>query len=128
MDLKNFGIFFLRLGFAIPMAIGHGWSKLMNFKSAMHTFPDPLHIGSTLSLALTVSSELLCAAMIALGLFTRLASIPLIISMSVAFFVVHGPDPFQKKELAFLYLVAFILTFIFGPGKYSLDKIFRSVE
>lgn len=125
MDLKSLGILVLRLGFALTMVIKHGWSKLMNFGSMMGTFPDPLNIGSTASLALAVSSELLCALLVTLGLFTRLASIPLIISMAVAFFIVHGQDAFSKKEMAFLYMIAFLAIFILGSGKYSLDKWFR---
>jgi putative oxidoreductase len=41
--------------------------------------------------------------------------------MCIAFFVVHGSDPFAVKELAFIYLVVFILLYIAGPGKFSLD-------
>jgi putative oxidoreductase len=43
--------------------------------------------------------------------------------MVVAFFVVHGGAPFATKELSFIYLAAFILLFITGPGKYSFDAI-----
>lgn len=128
MDLKSLGILCLRLGFGLTMAIQHGWSKLMNFTSSMEAFPDPLHLGSTISLALTVSSELFCALLVALGLFTRLASVPLMVTMAVAFFIIHGNDLFNKKEMAFLYMIAFLVIFILGPGKYSLDKRIRSVE
>lgn len=38
------------------------------------------------------------------------------------FFVIHGSDPFAVKELAFVYLVVFILMYITGPGKFSIDR------
>ena len=34
----------------------------------------------------------------------RLAMLPMIFTMCIAFFVVHGSDPFAVKELAFIYL------------------------
>jgi putative oxidoreductase len=42
--------------------------------------------------------------------------------MIVAAFIVHFDDPFKNKELALLYLAGFLIIFIIGPGKYSLDK------
>ncbi len=37
--------------------------------------------------------------------------IPMIFAMGMAFFVIHGNDPFSLKELAFVYLVVFILIY-----------------
>jgi len=42
--------------------------------------------------------------------------------MAVAAFVVHAGDPFSKMEMSLLYLLLFITLFIFGPGKYAIDK------
>jgi putative oxidoreductase len=42
--------------------------------------------------------------------------------MFVAAVVVHGADPFQKKELAVLYLVGFTAIACLGAGKYALGK------
>ena len=46
---------------------------------------------------------------------------PLAITMFVAFFVVHGDDPFRDKELAFLYLACFTALVMTGAGRYSID-------
>ena len=48
--------------------------------------------------------------------------IPMIFTMCVAFFIVHGNDPFAVKELAFVYLVVFVLMYIIGPGKFAVDR------
>jgi putative oxidoreductase len=45
--------------------------------------------------------------------------------MSVAFFIVHGQDPFNKKELAFAYLLSYLAIFFVGPGKFSIQEIFK---
>lgn len=55
----------------------------------------------------------------------RLAMIPMVFTMAVAFFVIHGNDPFATKELAFVYLVVFILMYIIGPGKFAVDRWIR---
>jgi putative oxidoreductase len=43
-------------------------------------------------------------------------------TMLVAAFIVHLDDPFKRKELALLYLVGFLIIFLMGPGKYSVNK------
>ena len=45
-----------------------------------------------------------------------------IYDVCVAFFIVHGNDPFAVKELAFVYLVVFVLMYIIGPGKFAVDR------
>ncbi len=121
----DIGALLLRLAFGGTMLVQHGLPKLLSFSSKMDRFPDPIGLGSTVSLSLAVSAEVFCAAAVVVGLFTRLAAIPLMITMLVAFFVVHGGDPFQKRELAFVYLVAYAAIALIGPGRFSLDRKLR---
>lgn len=62
-----------------------------------------------------------------MGLFTRFALIPLIITMVVAGFVIHANDPLfdrgPSKELALMYLFPYIILFLTGPGRFSLDHV-----
>ena len=44
-----------------------------------------------------------------LGLFTRLSAIPLIITMLVAWLMVHISDPFGDMELPVFYLVSYVV-------------------
>jgi putative oxidoreductase len=98
----------------------HGIPKLMNFSERMSTFPDPIGLGSPFALSLTVFSEVLCAGLLLLGIKTRYVAIPLAITMFVAAFVIHADDPFQKKELALMYLSAYLVLFFTGGGKLQL--------
>lgn len=109
----------LLLGF---LFMSHGLQKLSNFDALSGSFPDPLGVGSNASLGLAIFGELACSIGFIFGLFYRLALIPMIFTMGVAFFVIHGSDPFAVKELVFVYLGLFILMFIAGPGKYALDR------
>lgn len=128
MDFNSLGLLILRVGLGLGMAIGHGLPKLLSFSSKMGTFPDPLGIGSTLSLSLALSAEFLCAIAIVLGVFTRLVSVPLIITMATAFFIIHRMDVWGEKEMSFLFLIGFLTLFCTGAGRYSVDAIFRGVK
>ncbi len=101
----------------------HGIPKLMKLINGDLGFADPLGIGMTPSLILTVFAEFLCALLILVGFKSKWATIPLMITMLVAAFVVHGSDPWNKKELALLYFAVYLAIYTFGSGKYSLDNI-----
>lgn len=116
----NIGMLLLRLA-AGAMIIPHGYAKLKGFSKMSGQFADPFHIGSTLSLSLTIFAEFFCGMLIVLGLFTRLASIPLIIAMAVALFYAHHGDIFGKGEMAALFLSIFLTILLVGPGRASVD-------
>ena len=119
----SFGMLILRAGVGSLMLVQHGLDKLMHFAQKAPRFSDPFHIGSTTSLSLVVFAEFFCAAFIILGLFTRLAAIPLVIAMSVALFYRHKGLFFGEGESAGLFLVSFLAVLIMGPGKASLDRL-----
>ena len=84
---------------------------------------DPLGVGSPTSLAMAVFGEVVCALLVALGLFTRFAAAVLAITMATAFFLVHkaalsGPG---SGELAFVYLAGWVALLVAGAGRFSLD-------
>ena len=54
---------------------------------------------------------------------TRWTVIPLIFTMIVALFIVHGSDPFSDKEMALLYLGGYVVILMMGSGKYSVDHL-----
>ena len=104
------------------MLMNHGIDKWANYQELSAVFPDPLGIGSPLSLGLAIFGELACSMAFIIGFLYRLAMIPMIFTMCVAFFIVHADDPFAVKELAFVYLVVFVLMYIVGPGKFAVDR------
>lgn len=121
-QLQNaWGLLILRLGSAGMLFGAHGWDKLSNLSDKAGSFPDPLGIGSIFSLFLAVFAETVCALLVTLGCFTRLAAIPLVINMLVAALLVHGDDPWSKKEFALLYAIPFVTILLTGPGPYSFD-------
>ncbi|WP_422860042.1 DoxX family protein [Flagellimonas sp. S174] len=119
--LVHLGLALLRI-LPSAMMLTHGFPKLQKLLSGNMEFPNPLGIGSAPSLFLCVVGEFLCPVLLIIGFKTRWAAIPAAITMAVAAFIVHGSDPFGKKELALLYFTIFVVVFLLGPGKYSIDK------
>jgi putative oxidoreductase len=122
----DIALLLIRIIFGSFMIYGHGWRKLLRlFGDEPIQFADPFGLGPVPSLALAVFAEVVCAAFIIFGAFTRFAAIPLIITMFVAAFVANWEGTFGDKELALLYLFAFASLAIAGPGWYSVDAQLR---
>jgi putative oxidoreductase len=119
--LQSVGLLVIRLGFGGVMLWAHGLPKLLEFGDRVGKF-DPIGLGGHVSLSLAIFAELICSALVMLGLVTRLATVPLIVTMLVAVFVAHADDPWNKKELAVMYLTAFSALLISGAGSFSLDR------
>ena len=117
---RDIGLLVLRLAFG-GMMLTHGVPKLLAFSEKADSFPDPIGVGSALALTLAVFAEVVCAGLVIVGAFTRLAVIPLMVTMAVAAFIVHGSDPLERKELALLYLAAFLVIGLLGAGRHSVD-------
>lgn len=125
MFMQNLGLFILRV-FPGFMMLTHGWPKLSNFSNLYNQFPDPLGLGSGLSLILTVGAEFGCTLLLILGVLTRLSATPLLITMLVAAFIVHGDDPFQKKELALMFATTYASIILLGPGQWAIgSRLFK---
>ena len=124
--LLDVSFLFVRVSTALTMLFAHGVGKWMGFSKIAPNFPDPLgFLGSKLSLALVVGSEVLGALLMALGLLTRWSSFSLLFTMFVAAFIHHGADPFKQKELAVIYGLLFLFFTFAGGGKYSLDHLIK---
>lgn len=119
----DIALLLMRLGFGFFMAYGHGLGKIMNYAEYKGQFLDFMGLGPAFSLDLTIFAEFFCSIFIFLGLGTRLAAIPLIITMLVAITVVHSADPFAQQEMAWHYLLIYVILLIMGSGRYSLDAI-----
>ena len=113
---------FLRLGIGFLM-MWHGYDKLLHFSILHNQFLNFMGLGSTFSLTLVIFAEFFCSLFLVLGLFTRLSSIPLIMTMCVALFKVHQGDFFGKGEVAALYLISYVVLLFLGPGRVSVDSM-----
>jgi len=94
---EDFGRLVLRVSAGGTMFWQHGWPKLMSFAERADSFADPFGLGSTFSLILIIIAEVLCA-LVVLGLWTRVALIPLIIGMAVIVFMVKGDAASRRRS------------------------------
>ncbi len=119
--LLHLGLLILRLGFSLGL-MTHGYGKFLNVINRNFKFSDPIGIGISPSLILASFGEFIAPIFIIIGWKTRLFSIFPIFTMLVAFLIVHDGDSFSRKEKSLMYLIAFIVIYFTGPGKYSIDK------
>ncbi|MDC6363242.1 MULTISPECIES: DoxX family protein [Flavobacteriaceae] len=119
--LVHLGLALLRIVPSVFM-LTHGYPKLLKLINGNTEFANPFGIGEAPSLFLAVIGEFICPLLMVIGFKTRWAAIPTAITMAVAAFMIHGADPFGTKEKALLFFVVFVVIFLLGPGKYSVDK------
>jgi putative oxidoreductase len=122
-SVTGIALLLTRAGIAALM-LTHGIPKLvMLLSGAPVQFPPVMGMSPELSLGLAVFAEVICSVLILAGFGTRLATVPLIITMLIAATIIHSADPLAIKEPALLYLLAFIVLLIAGSGKYSIDYL-----
>ena len=112
----------LRVGFGLLMIPKHGWAKIQKFPELSETFMNFMGLGSKISLGLVIFSEFFCSILLILGLFTRAAVIPLIITI-IVIMNKHNWEFFGKQELVTAFMFGYLAIFFLGGGKYSLDHI-----
>lgn len=121
---KDVGLLILRVVFGIVLIYGHGFDKIAAiFSGEEIQFMDPIGIGAILSFYLAAFAEFICALFLIMGLFSRIATLILVINF-IVIFIFHAfivGDDFSILELRYLYLFTFIALFFTGPGKFSLD-------
>ena len=115
----------LRLFFGF-LFLTHGIDKLANFEVLSYSFPDPLGMGSHLSLVLVILAEVFCTLTFIGGFLFRISLLPMLFAMFIAFFYAHGGS-IADGELAFIYLGVFLLLLVTGPGRYSADYLIYRV-
>lgn len=113
----------LRFVFGGVFLFYHGYGKINAYNDILPKFTDLIGIGAKLSFNLVIFAEFFCSFLVVIGFLTRLAVIPIFITMAVAYFVAHAGADFQVRELSFLFMFLSIITAILGSGKYSVDRL-----
>jgi putative oxidoreductase len=113
----SFGYFWLETGIAKVQNLDGFTQRFMGWGVPFPAF----------SAGLSAWTELVGGALIMLGLFTRLISIPMIINMIVAIVLVvsanfQGIDEFGEADET-VYILIFFWLLMAGPGKVSLDTL-----
>lgn len=120
----NVALLLLRAGVG-GLLIPHGVDKLEKFSEYSKQFFPFLGLSPEIALGLVIFAELLCAALVVLGLLTRLACIPPMVVMLVALFKAHKGEIFGEGEHATLYFFGFLAILLLGPGRLSVDGMIK---
>ncbi len=121
----NAGLALLRIFTGVSLAVAHGIGKIPPGEGLINRtgdlgFPMPVMFAWAAAL-----SEFLGGILLALGLFTRLAGFFIAFTMLVVLIGVHGADPYQKQELAFMYFFIAVAFMLKGSGDWSVDSFLR---
>jgi len=115
-----------------------GWQFFLSGKGKLEDLSGPTEFFTTLgipfpafSAALAGTTECVGGLLLLIGLASRLVTIPLIVTMLVAYItadrealtsIYSDPDKFLGAT-PFLFLFASVLIFVFGPGAFSVDRL-----
>jgi putative oxidoreductase len=107
--------------------VSTGWGKVNNLAKVTDFFTELGIPIPGFNAALVAYTELVCGFLLVIGLASRLAAVPLVVTMVVAILTakkgdLHGvPDLFGFVE--WTYLVILLVIFALGPGKIALDTL-----
>jgi len=123
----DLALLLLRVGFGLYMAIGHGWGKITAGPEKWADLGGVMGIiGLDFAPAfwgfMAAISEFGAALLVALGLVTRPAALLVALTMAMAA-TMHLVTGNGSPESALIYLVAFVAIMLYGPGKFSVDKM-----
>lgn len=122
----DFGLLFLRISSALLVLYVHGLPKLFHWQTELQHIDDPLHFGAMLTLLCALFAEIVCPLFIFLGLWTRLACLPLLFLLLVSMLLVHADWSIEQGQFGWLLMIVFTTIAVSGPGKFTV-KIF-SIE
>jgi putative oxidoreductase len=104
-----------------------GWGKLHSLDKVVGFFTQLGIPAPEFQARLVACTELVCGALLLLGLATRIATIPLMITMLVALLTALKGDIHELSDLfglsEFLYVVLLAWLGVYGAGPISLDRI-----
>lgn len=123
--IANAGLALLRIFAGVALALAHGYGKVPPSEGLVKRageigFPVPEFFAWAAGL-----SEFLGGIFLALGFLTRISSFFIAVTMLVALVGVHGSDPFNRAELAFMYLFVALAFLLKGSGDWSIDSYLR---
>lgn len=105
-----------------------GWGKLHSLEKVAGFFTQLGIPAPEFQARLVACSEFVCGGLLLLGLATRLASIPLIITMTVALLTALKGDIHAFSDLfglsEYLYIALLLWLGVYGAGPISLDRVF----
>lgn len=120
---RETGLGIVRIFFGVFM-IYHGWEVFDRTKMNEYTkwMVDLKLYAPAFMAYLGKSIELAAGVFLTIGLFTRIAVIPLGFTMLFICFVLGEGRIFMQEQYPFLFVLLSVLFFLTGPGRWSIDS------
>lgn len=115
------GLLFLRLAGSFMLLHVHGWPKIVHYTEELTRIEDPFGMGPQLTLLCAIFAEVVCPLLIALGLFTRAACLPIVLLLLVSMLVVHPDWSIAEGQFGWLLTIIFGAISLCGAGRLSID-------
>lgn len=119
----SWGLLLMRVGAALMLLLVHGLPKLLDWSGELQRIEDPLGLGAHLTLGLAVFAEVLCPLLLILGLWARLACLPVLAVLGVSLLLVHPEWSLEQGQFAWLLLVLYAGLAITGPGPLVAQRL-----
>ena len=119
----HFTMLLFRVIVSLELMAVHGFKKIGVGVNIAEIVPNPLHLPDALNNGFAIAANLIAPVFIIPGLLTRLAILPILAITLTGYFVLHWNDAMLVKDVPFIYSVVFMLIWVLGPGKYSLDYL-----
>ncbi|KTC13978.1 DoxX family protein [Pseudomonas viridiflava] len=119
------GLLFMRVSVSLLLLQVHGLPKLMHWSVEVQRIEDPFGLGGTLTLGLAVFAEVICPVLLILGVWARLACLPILAVLAVAVLFVHPEWSLEQGQFAWLLMILFAGLAITGPGPLVIGKALR---
>jgi len=124
--------------FLLCVRLYWGWQFFITGKGKLESIPKVTDYFQSLGIPfpglnayMAGCTECFCGLFLLLGIASRITTVPLIITMIVAYLtasqdavkqIFQNQDPFLKDD-AFTFLAAAVIVFVFGPGLFSVDGL-----
>jgi putative oxidoreductase len=119
-------LLWLRMGGSALLFTVHGWPKILHYHAELARIEDPFGLGAPVSLLSAIIAEVLCPLLIACGLFTRAACVPVLVVLAVAILVVHPEWTIAEGQFGWLLIVIFVTIALAGPGRWSIGAALKT--
>ncbi|MDD1508754.1 DoxX family protein [Pseudomonas sp. CNPSo 3701] len=121
----DWALLFMRISASLLLLAVHGLPKLLDLQAELGRIEDPLGLGQAITLSLALFAEVACPLLIALGLFTRLACLPILAVLAVSLALVHPEWSLADGQFAWLLTIIFVTLLIGGAGRFALGRNLR---
>lgn len=122
-NVSNYSLLFFRIAISVELIVVHGLKKLGIPNGVAEVIPNPYNIPHWINENIALAANLICPILLIFGLFTRLATLPILAVTLSGYFIVHGHDSLLVRDIPFVYSLCFLFLTFMGAGKYSLDYI-----